>query len=47
MSEITFDTRTLSMSILVNPSMANFSGVMHGGELLKILDQVAYACATR
>ena len=47
MSEITFDTRTLSMSILVSPSMANFSGVMHGGELLKILDQVAYACATR
>lgn len=47
MSEITFDTRTLSMSILVSPSMANFSGVMHGGELLKILDQVAYVCATR
>ncbi len=42
-----FDFRTLRMSILVSPSMANFSGVMHGGELLKILDQVAYACATR
>ena len=46
MEEI-FDIRTLTMSILVTPSMANFSGVMHGGELLKILDQVAYACATR
>ncbi|WP_104696909.1 MULTISPECIES: acyl-CoA thioesterase [unclassified Helicobacter] len=42
-----FDTRTLTMSILVSPSMSNFSGVMHGGELLKLLDQVAYTCATR
>ncbi|CBG39276.1 acyl-CoA thioesterase [Helicobacter mustelae] len=45
--EYDFDTRTLIMSVLVNPSMANFTGVMHGGDLLKILDQVAYACATR
>lgn len=45
--EFDFNPRTLSMSILVSPSMANFSGVMHGGDLLKILDQVAYACATR
>lgn len=41
------DNRSLTMNILVTPSMANFSGLMHGGELLKILDQVAYACATR
>ncbi len=41
------DNRSLTMNILVAPSMANFSGLMHGGELLKILDQVAYACATR
>lgn len=41
------DNRTLTMNILVTPSMANFSGLMHGGELMKILDQVAYACATR
>ncbi|WP_027327412.1 acyl-CoA thioesterase [Helicobacter pametensis] len=39
--------QSLQMSILASPSMANFSGVVHGGELLKILDQVAYACATR
>lgn len=39
--------RSLQMSILASPSMANFSGVVHGGELLRILDQVAYACATR
>lgn len=42
-----FDTRCLSMSILASPNMANFSGVVHGGELMKLLDQVAYACATR
>lgn len=42
-----FDSRSLTMSVLVTPSMSNFNGVMHGGELLKMLDQVAYACATR
>lgn len=41
------DVKTLRMSILASPSLANFSGVVHGGELLKLLDQVAYACATR
>lgn len=32
---------------LVSPSMANFSGKMHGGEILKLLDKAAYACAMR
>lgn len=41
------DPKKLVMSILADPSMANFSGVMHGGELMRILDRVAYACATR
>jgi acyl-CoA hydrolase len=27
--------------------MANFSGNVHGGHILKYLDQVAYACASR
>lgn len=35
------------MTELVTPSMANFSGKMHGGELLKLLDKVAYTCAMR
>jgi len=39
--------RTLQMSVLVTPDMANFSGHMHGGELLKALDKVAYTCAMR
>lgn len=42
-----FDNKSLTMSILATPAVVNFSGVMHGGDLLKLLDQVAYACATR
>lgn len=38
---------TTEMTELVTPSMANFSGKMHGGELLKLLDKVAYTCAMR
>lgn len=37
----------LSMSVLMTPDMANFTGNVHGGDLLKMLDQVAYACASR
>jgi len=39
--------RALQMSVLVTPDMANFSGHMHGGDLLKMLDKVAYGCAMR
>lgn len=39
--------RELTMSILMTPDMANFSGNVHGGDLLKLLDQAAYACASR
>lgn len=37
----------ISMTILMTPDMANFSGNVHGGAILKQLDQVAYACASR
>ena len=37
----------LSMSVLMTPDTANFSGNVHGGTILKLLDQVAYACASR
>lgn len=37
----------LKMSVLMTPDMANFNGNVHGGDLLKLLDQVAYACASR
>lgn len=31
----------------MTPDKANFSGNVHGGTLLKYLDEVAYACASR
>ena len=37
---------TVSMTVLMTPDMANFSGNVHGGGILKILDQVAFACAS-
>ncbi len=37
----------LTMSVLMTPDTANFSGNVHGGTILKLLDQVAYACASR
>lgn len=37
----------LSMSVLMTPDTANFSGKVHGGTILKLLDQVAYTCASR
>jgi acyl-CoA hydrolase len=38
---------SLSMTVLMTPDLANFSGNVHGGALLKLLDQVAYSCASR
>ncbi|SDZ81353.1 acyl-CoA thioesterase [Microbulbifer marinus] len=37
----------LSMSVLMTPDMVNFTGKVHGGELLSYLDKVAYACGSR
>jgi acyl-CoA hydrolase len=39
--------RELTMTVLMTPDMANFSGNVHGGALLKLLDQVAFSCASR
>jgi acyl-CoA hydrolase len=38
---------SLSMTVLMTPELSNFSGSVHGGALLRLLDQVAYACASR
>lgn len=38
---------SMQMSVLMTPDKANFTGHVHGGELLKYLDQIAYACASR
>ena len=40
-------TSQLTMTVLMTPDMANFSGNVHGGTLLKYLDEVAFACASR
>lgn len=45
--EDVFDKKSLTMSMLMTPELSNFSGVVHGGHLMRILDQVAYACAAR
>lgn len=37
----------LTMTVLMTPDMANFSGNVHGGTILKFLDSAAYACASR
>lgn len=39
--------KQLTMTVLMTPDMANFSGNVHGGAILKLLDQAAYACASR
>lgn len=41
------DGRTLEMTVLMTPDMANFSGKVHGGALLNLLDRVAFSCASR
>jgi len=41
------NSHQLTMTILMTPDMANFAGNVHGGTILKYLDQVAYACASR
>jgi acyl-CoA hydrolase len=45
--ELEYSSNTLSMSILMTPDKANFSGNIHGGSILKHLDEIAYACASR
>ncbi|WP_121626723.1 acyl-CoA thioesterase [Poseidonibacter antarcticus] len=48
MSEDIKREKSLTMTMLMTPDKANFSGKnVHGGEILKMLDHVAYACAAR
>lgn len=35
------------LSMLMLPSHANFSGKIHGGHILSLIDQVAFACASK
>jgi acyl-CoA hydrolase len=37
----------MEMVVLMTPDMANFSGKVHGGALLNLLDRVAFSGASR
>ncbi len=41
------DPRQLQMTVLMTPDLANFSGKVHGGALLNLLDRVAFSLASR
>ncbi|MFA6618572.1 MAG: acyl-CoA thioesterase [Candidatus Neomarinimicrobiota bacterium] len=38
---------SLEMTMLMTPDKVNFSGKVHGGQMLKLMDEAAYACAAR
>ena len=40
------DKRTISFQFISEPTDVNFGGKVHGGEVMKWIDQTAYACAT-
>ena len=37
----------ITLSELMLPSHSNFSGKIHGGYLLSLMDQIAFACASK
>ena len=47
MANETKQEKSLYMTRLMTPDMANFSGKVHGGSILKLLDEAAYSCAAR
>ncbi|MDA0590380.1 MAG: acyl-CoA thioesterase [Planctomycetota bacterium] len=47
MGERELREKRLTMTVLMTPDKANLSGNVHGGEMLKMLDEVAYACGSR
>lgn len=40
------DRRTTTFTFLAEPGDVNFGGKVHGGAVMKWIDQVAYACAS-
>jgi acyl-CoA hydrolase len=47
MSDPAKQEKKLFMTRLMTPDMANFSGNVHGGTILKLLDEAAFSCASR
>lgn len=43
----TVDSSTISISELMQPSHSNFGGKIHGGYILNLMDQIAFACASK
>jgi len=43
----TIDSSRISISELMQPSHSNFSGKIHGGYILNLMDQIAFACASK
>lgn len=43
----TVEDSTIVMSELMLPSKTNFNGKIHGGYILSLLDQIAFACASK
>src|SRR5690606_19335995 len=43
----TVEASKLSISELMQPSHSNFSGKIHGGYILNLMDQIAFACASK
>ncbi len=43
----TVDSSKISISELMLPSHSNFSGKIHGGYILHLMDQIAFACASK
>ena len=37
----------VTLTELMLPSHSNFSGKIHGGYILSLMDQIAFACASR
>lgn len=44
---IKVDKSRISISELMLPSHSNFSGKIHGGYILGLMDQIAFACASK
>lgn len=43
----TTESSQVTMVELMLPSHSNFSGKIHGGHILNLMDQVAFACASK
>lgn len=43
----TIDSSRVSISQLMQPSNSNFGGKIHGGYILNLMDQIAFACASK